>query len=217
MEGLSYVDIGIFVLLILLSIKGIFQGIIRGLASFLGILLGIFFASRFYHSTGEWFADTIYNLNSPEVSALIGFLILITFIWAFCVIVGEILYRIVHFTPLAALDKALGLLFGFCKAFLLLSIVVFGISQIGWLKNFSQSIEQHSSFFPAMKNLAIYIMNLEQIQELTKDLEKPSTDKIEQTITEGVNKISKPVEETKEELKEDLSNSLSSLKNTNNP
>lgn len=170
MDKFSYIDIGIIVLLILLSLKGIWQGIIRGLASFLGILLGIFFASRFYDGLGEWFAINIYNLGSPELNALVGFVIIITLIWAGFLLLGEILFRMVRFTPLVSVDAALGLAFGFCKAFLLLSIIVFGISQIAWLKNFSQNVEQNSSIFPMMKNLSIKIMNLEQIQEVKENL-----------------------------------------------
>ena len=170
MDKFSYIDIGIIVLLILLSLKGIWQGIIRGLASFLGILLGIFFASRFYDGLGSWFAINIYNLGSPELNALVGFVIIITLIWAGFLLLGEILFRMVRFTPLVSVDAALGLAFGFCKAFLLLSIIVFGISQIAWLKNFSQNVEQNSSIFPMMKNLSIKIMNLEQIQEVKENL-----------------------------------------------
>lgn len=170
MDKFSYIDIGIIVLLILLSLKGIWQGIIRGLASFLGILLGIFFASRFYDGLGSWFAINIYNLGSPELNALVGFVIIITLIWAGFLLLGEILFRMVRFTPLVSVDAALGLAFGFCKAFLLLSIIVFGISQIAWLKNFSQNVEQNSSIFPMMKNLSIKIMNLEQIQEAKENL-----------------------------------------------
>ncbi|WP_104742924.1 CvpA family protein [Helicobacter cinaedi] len=170
MDKFSYIDIGIIVLLILLSLKGIWQGIIRGLASFLGILLGIFFASRFYNGLGSWFATNIYNLGSPELNALVGFVIIITLIWAGFLLLGEILFRMVRFTPLVSVDAALGLAFGFCKAFLLLSIIVFGISQIAWLKNFSQNVEQNSSIFPMMKNLSIKIMNLEQIQEAKENL-----------------------------------------------
>ena len=182
MDNLNYIDIGILVLLILLSLKGIWQGIIRGLASFLGILLGIFFASRFYNDAGEWFASNIYDFNSPDLNALVGFLIIITFIWASFLLLGEILYRAIKFTPLAVLDGAFGLMFGFCKAFLLISIIVFGISQIGWLKNFSQNIEQSISLFPMMKNLAVHIMNLEQIQEVKENLNNFNTQQLEEKL-----------------------------------
>lgn len=171
MDKLSYIDIGILILLILLSLKGIWQGIIRGLASFLGILLGIFFASRYYNGVGNWFAQSIYDFNSSDLNALVGFLITITLIWASFLLIGEIISRVVKFSPLAVLDGALGLIFGFCKAFLLISIIVFGISQIGWLKSFSQNIEQNSLIFPMMKNLAVHIMNLKKVQEITNSVE----------------------------------------------
>ena len=193
MDKLSYIDIGILVVLILLSIRGIWQGIIRGLASFLGILFGIFFASRFYGGVGEWFARTVYDFNTPELNALIGFLIAITLIWIVFLLLGEFLFRMLKITPFAVLDGALGLIFGFCKSFLIISIIVFGVSQINWLKNFSQNIEQNSFLFPQMKNLAVQIMNLEQIQEVKENLEnlgtQPSLDSVQKTIEENAKEV----------------------------
>lgn len=209
MDKLSYIDIGMIVLIVLLSLKGIWQGIIRGLASFLGILFGVFFASRFYDGLGKWFATSIYNLGSPELNALIGFVIIIVLIWAGFLLLGEILFRIVRFTPLAGVDKAFGLLFGFCKSFLLLSIIVFGISQIAWFKNFSQNVEEHSSIFPIMKNLSIKIMNLEQIQEVKENLNFDR--KLDNTLNNAKNEIKdleQKTEKTKEELIKDTENLL---------
>ena len=205
MDKFSYIDIGIIVLLILLSLKGIWQGIIRGLASFLGILLGIFFASRFYDGLGEWFATNIYNLGSPELNALVGFVIIITLIWAGFLLLGEILFRMVRFTPLVSVDAALGLAFGFCKAFLLLSIIVFGISQIAWLKNFSQNIEQNSSIFPMMKNLSIKIMNLEQIQEVKENL---NLDKKLNNAEDEIKDLSENLEKARQKAIEEAENLL---------
>ena len=205
MDKFSYIDIGIIVLLILLSLKGIWQGIIRGLASFLGILLGIFFASRFYDGLGEWFATNIYNLGSPELNALVGFVIIITLIWAGFLLLGEILFRMVRFTPLVSVDAALGLAFGFCKAFLLLSIIVFGISQIAWLKNFSQNVEQNSSIFPMMKNLSIKIMNLEQIQEVKENL---NLDKKLNNAEDEIKDLSENLEKARQKAIEEAENLL---------
>ena len=205
MDKFSYIDIGIIVLLILLSLKGIWQGIIRGLASFLGILLGIFFASRFYDGLGEWFAINIYNLGSPELNALVGFVIIITLIWAGFLLLGEILFRMVRFTPLVSVDAALGLAFGFCKAFLLLSIIVFGISQIAWLKNFSQNVEQNSSIFPMMKNLSIKIMNLEQIQEVKENL---NLEKKLNNAEDEVKNLSENLEKARQKAIEEAENLL---------
>lgn len=205
MDKFSYIDIGIIVLLILLSLKGIWQGIIRGLASFLGILLGIFFASRFYDGLGEWFAINIYNLGSPELNALVGFVIIITLIWAGFLLLGEILFRMVRFTPLVSVDAALGLAFGFCKAFLLLSIIVFGISQIAWLKNFSQNVEQNSSIFPMMKNLSIKIMNLEQIQEVKENL---NLDKKLNNAEDEIKGLSENLEKARQKAIEEAENLL---------
>ncbi|TLD80549.1 CvpA family protein [Helicobacter sp. MIT 05-5293] len=212
MDKLSYIDIGILVVLILLSIKGIWQGIIRGLASFLGILLGIFFASRYYTSMGDWFARTLYDFNTPEINALIGFLITITLIWAIFLLLGEFLFRILRFTPLGVLDGALGLIFGFCKAFLIISIIVFGITQIEWLKNFSQNMEQNSSLFPLMKKLSIQIMNLDQVQEVKENLGNINTQTLTDTIQESVENVKDKVEATAKEAQDTIQSKINPKK-----
>lgn len=214
MDKLSYIDVGILVVLILLSVKGIWQGIIRGLASFLGILLGIFFASRYYASMGDWFAHTLYNFNMPEINALIGFLIIITLTWAIFLLLGEILFRLVKFTPLAVIDGALGLAFGFCKAFLIISIIVFGISQIEWLKSFSQNVERNSSLFPLMKKLSIQIMNLDRVQEVKENLENINTQTLTNTIQEGVEEVKDKVETTAKEVQDTIQPKIDSGKET---
>lgn len=212
-DTLSYIDIGILVLLVLLSIKGIWQGVIRGLASLLGIVLGIFFASRFYNEVGEWFSQTIYDLNAPELNALVGFLIIIIAIWSLCLLIGECLFRLLKFTPLAVLDGGLGLIFGFMKAFLLLSIIVFGISQIGWLKHFSQNLESNSTLFPVMKKLAIEIMNLQQIQEIQDNLNglgaqlhTESTDIVSDGVQEMQDSVNGAINDAKQELHKAIQN-----------
>lgn len=188
-DKLSYIDIGILVVLILLSLRGLWQGLIRGLTSFLGIALGVFFASRFYQEVGHWFSQNIYNFGAKEINFLIGFLVLITLIWAICLMIGETIFRMVKFTPLAILDWALGLLFGFAKAFLITSVIVFGITQIGWLKSFSQNLEQNSLLFPIMKKLSIHIMNLDSIKEIKENLDDISGISDSDNIKKQVNKL----------------------------
>lgn len=211
----SYIDVGILILLVLISIKGIWQGLIRGLASFLGILLGVFFASRFYAHVGEWFASSIYDLHSVELHALVGFLLTLTLIWALFLFLGELLARMIRLTPLAVLDYAFGLLFGFCKAFLIISIIAFGVSQINWLKNFSQNLEQNSTLFPLMKNLSIHIMNLEQIQEI-----KTNLNDMQNNIQEGVKQEAEHLKENlqiNDILEQQIQQQQENIKNTLEP
>ena len=141
---------------------------------------------------------SIYDLNAPELNALVGFLILMVCIWLAFLLIGETLFRILKITPLALLDGILGLVFAFIKAFLLISIIVFGITQIGWLNNLSQSIERDSSLFPIMKNLAIRIMNLEEVQEIKENLNN--------IHTQHSSKEDLEAKETEEKHTEDIKN-----------
>lgn len=209
MDKLSYIDAGIISLLILLSLRGIWQGFVAGLASLLGILLGVFFASRFYHELGGWIATNIYDLTSPELNALVGFLIIFILIWSVFSVLGA-MFSLKRIALLRGVDNILGLALGFCKAFILLSIIIFGISQINWLKNFSQNLEQNSALFPVMKNLAVKIMNLEQVQEV-KDNLNPMTNNlspIQDSLKEGVQKAVESAESLSDEGAQQTQNAI---------
>lgn len=171
MNSFTYIDIGIIVVVMLMGIKGIWQGMIRGLASLLGILFGVIVASRFYNDAGEIFASVIYDFGSVELNALVGFIILLLGVWVVILCIGEVIYKVVKFTPLAFLDGALGFVLSSLKAFLFVSIIVFGISQINWLNNLNQKLSNNSYLYPAMKSVAMAIMNLEQIQQAKQNLQ----------------------------------------------
>lgn len=199
MLSLNYIDIGILVLLVLISIKGIWQGFVRGGASFLGIGIGIFLASseKLYKIVGGAFQNHIYDFQSKEIHALIGFLIILIVVWAGFLLLGEIVARFSRFSPSGVIDGIFGLIFGFCKAFLIISIIVFGVSQIEWLKDFSQKVKNESSVFSEMGEIGMMIMNLspEKLNELTKDSASDMKDKAKDKANEIKNKAQEAIKE----------------------
>ncbi|WP_394908348.1 CvpA family protein [uncultured Helicobacter sp.] len=169
MEHISYIDVCLLVLVVLLGAKSIYQGFVRSFGSLVGLLLGIFLAARLNLQAGEIFGAYVYNF-SPQINKILAFVIVLSVVWLLAIFVSEIITRRLHNTIIERLDKSLGLIFGFCKSFVFVAIIAFGVAQISFLEGFAQKMEKESFVYPIMKSFAITIMNLEVVNETTRSL-----------------------------------------------
>ena len=173
MEHISYIDVCLLVLVVLLGAKSIYQGFVRSFGSLVGLLLGIFLAARFNEHSGNIFGTYVYNF-SPQVNNILAFVIVLSVVWLLAIFVSEIITRRLHNTIIERLDKSLGLIFGFCKSFVFVAIVAFGVAQVSFLQSFAQKMERESFVYPIMKSFAIVIVcynRIAGIKRLLKSLE----------------------------------------------
>lgn len=169
MEHISYIDVCLLILVVLLGARSIYQGFVRSFGSLVGLLLGIFLAARFNVQSGEIFGKYIYNF-SQQINNILAFVIVLSAVWLLAIFVSEIITRRLHNTIVERLDKSLGLVFGFCKSFVFVAIVAFGVAQISFLQSFAHKMEHESFLYPIMKSFAITIMDLDVVNETTKSL-----------------------------------------------
>ncbi|RDU54230.1 hypothetical protein CQA49_05435 [Helicobacter sp. MIT 00-7814] len=164
MEQLSYIDVCLLLLSALLSVKSINQGFVRSFGSLLGLLLGIFLAARFYTQTSNVLSAHVFNF-SPQINTIIAFLVVATIVYLLFVLLSEIIARWVQNTLAERLDKALGLIFGFCKSFALLAIIIFFLAQISFLQNFAQKAQSESFVYRLMQSFAHDITDFEIVTQ----------------------------------------------------
>ena len=191
MEHIRYIDVCLLVLVVLLGAKSIYQGFVRSFGSLVGLLLGIFLAARFNEHSGNIFGTYVYNF-SPQVNNILAFVIVLSVVWLLAIFVSEIITRRLHNTIIERLDKSLGLIFGFCKSFVFVAIVAFGVAQVSFLQSFAQKMERESFVYPIMKSFATTIMNLKVVNETTKSLSDIARDqdivKTTEALGEGLQK-----------------------------
>ena len=111
---MTLIDIIIIIIFLGLVIHGLIIGFIRGVFEIAGILLGYFLAVN-YSAT----------VKIPKVLAFIliflGVVIVIS-------IIGRIVSKIIHFTPLGMFDRILGAIFGFLKALIICFVFLIVVS-----------------------------------------------------------------------------------------
>ena len=161
---MSYLDIFLIIIIGWGSYNGFLKGLIKELASILGIIFGIYLAKNYY----SFLDQKLYLLFESEanylslISAVIIFLLTIMIFK----IVASFLTKFLKLIALGLLNKIIGAIFGVLKSLLILCVIIFVFSKINNAVNIIEKDKLQESF--------IYT-EIERINKLT--IEKNYTEK----------------------------------------
>ncbi|BDY12288.1 CvpA family protein [Hydrogenimonas cancrithermarum] len=165
---MNWFDIVTASLILLIGIKGIFNGLIKELAGLVGIVLGVWVASTYASDFGQWIGKSFLPLDSQSALAMIGFLALLTLIWLACIVAGVLVSKLVSLSGLGIIDKLLGLLFASAKVFIILSVIVFALSNIEIVKKNTEKFTAKSLLHPLFVKTGEFIVHIDTDDLLEK-------------------------------------------------
>jgi membrane protein required for colicin V production len=211
----SYFDIVISILVLFLGLKGIINGFFKELFGLIGIIGGIFLASRVGDDVGKFINDTILKFENDAAVSFTGFLVTLALFWLFMIIVGAIFKRLSSLSGLGIFDKILGFVFSAGKFFLIASVIVYAAYNIKAMRPNLDSIMKNSFMFPVLVETGSVIMKLDTI-EISSDI-NDTINKSSEIVTDGLDKTiqgtaQKIVEETKNVLGQSAEQNLSNEK-----
>lgn len=150
---MNYIDFIIIIILVFGLLRGYTEGFVKEVASLAALILGIWGAIRFSAFTAgklyEWFD------MSGEYVGIIAFVITFLIIVVAIHFVGMIVDRFIFAVSLGFLNRLLGLVFGFFKTALILSVILVIMNAIDAKHHFlpRNKIEQ-SRFYNPIADLA---------------------------------------------------------------
>ncbi len=147
---MNWFDIVTGSLILLIGIKGIFNGLIKELAGLVGIVLGVWVASSFATQFGTWLGDNFLHIDSQSALGMIGFLVLLALIWIGCVVAGILIAKLVSLSGLGVADRILGLLFASAKVFIIIAVIVYALSNIDLVRKNTRSFTDSSLLYPLL-------------------------------------------------------------------
>ena len=160
MENISFFDLAIGILLIIFGIKGLFSGLIKEVFGLIGIIGGIFVASRYAGSVGDMIDSSLYHISNRSSIYFIGFLVTLLAFWLASVLVGFLFTKLVNLSGLGLLNRILGFLIGSLKIFLIFSILIFILRSIEVFRENMDSKLQNSYIYPYLIKSGNYIVKL---------------------------------------------------------
>ncbi len=169
MENISIFDIASLSLIFILGIKGVMSGFIKEVFGLIGIVGGIFVASRFAEQMGEFISKNLYEIDSSATIYLVGFITILLLFWIGSLFVGHIVGNLIKMSGLGTLDKLAGFAMGSAKIFLVFSILAVTLSSIDFIKAKADEYMEKSFMYPIFLETGKYIVELDS-KKIANDL-----------------------------------------------
>jgi membrane protein required for colicin V production len=189
---MSYFDIVVGVVILLLGLKGILNGFFRELFGLVGIVGGVFIASRFGTPVGETLSDIIFHFENKAALNFTGFVLTLGVFWIMMVGVGFLFKKLSRVSGLGSIDKLMGFIVGAGKFFLIAAVVAYAFFNIKIVKTNMQATMDKSFLFPILVSTGAYIMKMDtteiqnDVNATVEDKQTQMQNKIETTVKEKV-------------------------------
>jgi membrane protein required for colicin V production len=203
---INYFDLIIAAIILLLGLKGIINGFFKELFGLIGIIGGIFIASRLGDQVGEYLSDIIFHFTNHSAISFTGFLVTLIVFWIAMVIVGMLFKKLSSLSGLGIFDRILGFVFGASKFFLIAAVIAFAVSNVKALKPTLDSAFSNSVLFPVLVKTGGFIMKIDpsEISKSVNDSVADASHEVSEHIKEAVDEnVKENIEEIKEELKKE--------------
>lgn len=165
-DQLSMFDVISIALILILGIKGIINGFVKEVFGLIGIIGGIYLASRYAPEAGSLIHEQVFKFGNQASMYLFGFIAVLILFWVGSIFVGYLLAQALRLSGLSTLDKLAGFAIGSLKIFFVFSIFTVTLNHIEFIKNRLEPYTQKSIMFPIFTEMGHYIVKLDTKQML---------------------------------------------------
>jgi membrane protein required for colicin V production len=184
--SMNYFDLIIGAIVLLLGIKGFMHGFIKEVFGLIGLIGGIYLASRLSATAATFIDKNFLHLENPALLKLIGFLAVLILIWLVATIIGSILSKLTSESGLGFINRILGFILGGGKYFLIFALIVTALSNISLIKNNLEEHTKGSLLYPYLKKAGSYLINLDPSSIGLKN--KSTTEVVKEVVNLNENK-----------------------------
>jgi len=199
----NYFDLVVTAIILLLGLKGIINGFFKELFGLIGIIGGIFIASRMGDEVGLYLSDNIFKFDNSSAISFTGFLVTLALFWFAMILIGALFKKLSSLSGLGIVDKLLGFVFGSSKFFLIAAVIAYSTHNIKAVKSTIDSALGSSILFPILVSTGGFIMKMDPAG-ISNDINN-TVNKTTKTVTSKVNEtvkkeMTKKIDEITEEI-----------------
>lgn len=160
LAGFNAMDITIIVLVLLMSLKGLMNGFLREIFGFVGLIGGVFIASRGAGPLAQYIDSNLFHLENFAALKLIGFLLLLGVVWAATVLVGNVIVGVSKGGTHSGIDRFFGMIVAGIKYFLIFSLIVSALFRSPLIKENTGNTLKQSRLYPTLDKVGSMLINL---------------------------------------------------------
>lgn len=163
MVDFNYFDLIVAAIILILSIKGFIHGFVREFFGLIGLVAGVYLASRLSSTAATFIDANFLHLENVALLKLLGFLAILVMIWLGATILGAIFSKLSGTAP-GALSRLLGFFAAAAKYFTVLALIVTALSHVQLAKDKLQHYVQGSILYPYLLNVGSKLIDIESSQ-----------------------------------------------------
>jgi len=191
MVDFSMLDMIIVGLIFFLSLKGIVNGFVKELFNFIGLVGGVYFASRMNDSIGQLINTNIFPIEHEPALKLVGFIAVFIVIWVVSNLVSSIFEKALP-EGVDFFSRILGYVLTIVRYIAIFAIIIVSLHNVEIIANKLKKHSDGSQIIPTLNEVGVDLLNM-KVREAnaTKDL-NIITDidldsfKLEQNVTNGM-------------------------------
>ncbi|MCO4845218.1 MAG: CvpA family protein [Sulfurovum sp.] len=161
MMDFNYFDVTIAAIVLILGIKGFMQGFIKEVFGLLGLVGGVYFASRLSDKAATFIDTNFLHLENASLLKLVGFLAILIVIWLSATVLGSIFSKLTSESGLGFLNRLFGFIAGGGKYFLIFALIVTALSNVTLVKDNLEKYVNDSVLYPYLQEAGSYLINLD--------------------------------------------------------
>ena len=204
---INYFDLITAAIILLLGLKGIINGFFKELFGLIGIIGGIFVASRVGDEVGEYMSNLVFHFSNHSAISFTGFLVTLIIFWIVMVMLGFTFKKLSSISGLGIVDRIFGFVFGASKFFLIAAVIAFAVNNVKAFKPTLDSAFHNSVLFPVLVKTGGFIMKIDpsDISQDINDSIQKTTEKATKSIKEKAKEVAdEHIKEHIQEVKEEL-------------
>ena len=161
MIDFNYFDVTIGAIVLILGIKGFMNGFIKEVFGLVGLVGGVYFASRLSAEAATFIDSTFIHIENTALLKLIGFLAILIIIWLSATILGSIFSKLTSVSGLGFINRFLGFVAGGGKYFLIFALIITALSNVTLVRDNLEKYVHNSILYPYLKAVGSSIIHLD--------------------------------------------------------
>jgi len=161
MVDFNYFDVTIGAIVLILGIKGFMNGFIKEVFGLVGLVGGVYFASRLSGDAATFIDSNFLHLENTALLKLLGFLAILIIIWLGATILGSIFSKLSSVSGLGFINRFLGFVAGGGKYFLIFALIITALSNVTLVKDNLEKYVHDSVLYPYLKMVGSSVIHLD--------------------------------------------------------
>jgi membrane protein required for colicin V production len=172
MVDFSMIDMIIVGLILFLSLKGIVNGFLKELFNFIGLIGGVYFASRMNDSVGEFINVNIFPVENEPALKLVGFIAVFFAIWMVANLVSSIFEKTLPI-EVDFFSRILGYALTILRYVAIFALIIASLQNVEMIAEKLAKHSTDSQVIPTLHDVGVDLLNITEVNA-TKEIDLQS-------------------------------------------